>query len=362
MKHIYENNIPKELFDFPVILYGGGVSGNIIKNFLSSRGVQIKYIVDDDENLQGEIIGDVEVISYTRLLDLSKEYKNLNIILATLYGKRILTKLAPIGNINIYDCYDELMKEGWYLKTPRDKIEELKHQLSALDLEWGDDESKRVINGIYQYIVTKDLNILVSICTEEEHYFIHEVVAALKQPLEIIDGGAYRGELLQGLKNNNLKVKKWFCFEADGENYDLLIKYSKKNSLTKDQQICINKGLWSGTGKIYFSAGKNAESRVVPYETDNLIETISIDEFIGEGTCNFIKMDIEGSEFPALKGGIKTICRERPVLAISIYHSIEDYWRIPKYLMHELPQYKWYVRHHALVLSETVLYGIPCEL
>ena len=70
-------------------------------------------------------------------------------------------------------------------------------------------------------------------------------------------------------------------------------------------------------------------------------------------------MDIEGSELAALRGGINIIKRERPILAISIYHSIKDYWEIPKFLMQELEKYKYYVRHHALICNETVLYAIP---
>lgn len=47
---------------------------------------------------------------------------------------------------------------------------------------------------------------------------------------------------------------------------------------------------------------------------------------------DFIKMDIEGAEMPALEGGMKTIQECRPQLAISIYHSNEDFINIPLYL------------------------------
>lgn len=55
------------------------------------------------------------------------------------------------------------------------------------------------------------------------------------------------------------------------------------------------------------------------------------------------------------------IKRERPILAISIYHSVRDYWEIPKFLMRELENYEYYVRHHALIGTETVLYAIPLK-
>ena len=38
---------------------------------------------------------------------------------------------------------------------------------------------------------------------------------------------------------------------------------------------------------------------------------------------------LAGAELPALKGGIETIKKDRPQLAISIYHSVEDFLEIP---------------------------------
>ena len=43
-------------------------------------------------------------------------------------------------------------------------------------------------------------------------------------------------------------------------------------------------------------------------------------------------MDIEGAELPALKGAERSIKRYRPNLAISIYHSLDDFLDIPEYI------------------------------
>ena len=47
-------------------------------------------------------------------------------------------------------------------------------------------------------------------------------------------------------------------------------------------------------------------------------------------------MDIEGAEMPALIGGINTIKKYRPQLAISIYHTNSDFINIPLYLKNNL--------------------------
>ena len=72
-----------------------------------------------------------------------------------------------------------------------------------------------------------------------------------------------------------------------------------------------------------------------------------------------IKMDIEGAELNALKGAQRTIARDKPKLAICIYHSDDDMIRIAEYI-HELALgYKLYVRHHTTTFAETVLYALP---
>jgi FkbM family methyltransferase len=65
------------------------------------------------------------------------------------------------------------------------------------------------------------------------------------------------------------------------------------------------------------------------------VKTIAIDDYassIGLPHVDFIKMDIEGAELPALKGAIKTIHSHKPKLAIAIYHSLDDLVNIPLWI------------------------------
>jgi len=75
--------------------------------------------------------------------------------------------------------------------------------------------------------------------------------------------------------------------------------------------------------------------------------------------ATFIKMDVEGAELDALYGAKETILRNKPKLAICIYHYHRDFVEIPKWIHSLVPEYKLYVRHHAFSVNETVLYAIP---
>ncbi len=100
----------------------------------------------------------------------------------------------------------------------------------------------------------------------------------------------------------------------------------------------------------------NKEKIVVPITT--------IDKYCKQHKIypNFIKMDIEGAELSALKGGIEYIKEQRPQMAISIYHSNEDFFNIPIYLKNNLNNYKYHIGHYTGGSAETVLYAIPDEL
>lgn len=72
---------------------------------------------------------------------------------------------------------------------------------------------------------------------------------------------------------------------------------------------------------------------------------------------DFIKMDIEGAEQQALRGAEESIRRFKPDMAITVYHSLEDFWQIPQYLDSLNLGYVFYLRHFTIHAEETVLFA-----
>jgi len=69
-------------------------------------------------------------------------------------------------------------------------------------------------------------------------------------------------------------------------------------------------------------------------------------------------MDIEGAEFKALKGSENIILKQKPKLAICIYHTPTDLWELPLYIKKLLPDYKIYIRQNTNEIVDTVCYAI----
>jgi hypothetical protein len=92
------------------------------------------------------------------------------------------------------------------------------------------------------------------------------------------------------------------------------------------------------------------------------VSTVSIDDFVARENLpqvNFIKMDIEGAELPALQGAEETLRNFKPRLAISLYHRDTDLVDIPRYLNGLGLGYEFFLDHFTIHREETVLFAIP---
>ena len=86
----------------------------------------------------------------------------------------------------------------------------------------------------------------------------------------------------------------------------------------------------------------------------------SIDSLLAAGEIqrvDFIKMDIEGSELDALKGGVEALRQFKPKLAISLYHRPQDFVVIPQFIASLDLGYKFHLGHYTIHTEETILYA-----
>jgi FkbM family methyltransferase len=102
-----------------------------------------------------------------------------------------------------------------------------------------------------------------------------------------------------------------YTFEPDELNFQCLVMNLAGLNVYK-QQACLGderKLLALTTSK------KNIGAYSVDATTKGVIPTLMIDD-LGLDTCDLIHLDIEGWEFPALRGAVNTIKRCNPVIAL----------------------------------------------
>lgn len=88
-----------------------------------------------------------------------------------------------------------------------------------------------------------------------------------------------------------------------------------------------------------------------------VVEVVALDDVLFDKEITFIKMDIEGAEYAALKGASRIIGSQKPKLAICIYHKPQDIWELPELILQLNSEYRFYIRHYSYKDNETVLYA-----
>jgi len=105
--------------------------------------------------------------------------------------------------------------------------------------------------------------------------------------------------------------------------------------------IVVAKGVWNEetTLKLYDDSGSVVDRRGKSVD----IQLTTIDKLVAElklPRVDFIKMDIEGAEKPALAGARDTIVKFRPRLSIATEHLFDDAVAIPRTVREMSPGYK----------------------
>lgn len=87
------------------------------------------------------------------------------------------------------------------------------------------------------------------------------------------------------------------------------------------------------------------------------IDGIAADNVIKK-PVDMIKLDIEGAEANAILGMKDIIHKNKPVLAICIYHKQDDFITLPKFILSIVPEYKIFFRQYLLTPFSTVMYAV----
>lgn len=278
-----------------LVFFGAGVAGEVTLDFLRTFEIEVSYFVDNNQSLWGQ-----------RLMDL------------------------PIKNP------DELLKEeklGYILVTPSSSrfCEEIISQLVDMGIE----ESRIVCPYKILGKMYCDQEILIITCEDV-----------------LVDGGCYDGT--SSFDVNSIPeggIKKIYAFEPDEKHY---AKCEKRFTKSNANVFLIKKGLFDEDGTISFMS-QDGEGSLICEDGEEKIDICKIDTEASDAT--FIKMDIEGAELKALMGAKETILKNKPKMAISIYHKPEDIIQIPMYLKKLVPEYKFYLRQYTMSYLECVLYA-----
>ena len=170
--------------------------------------------------------------------------------------------------------------------------------------------------------------------------------------MRLVDCGAYDGDTIRTLRDDG-GLEAYVALEPDPDNFARLAARHGD----EPEGLVLRAGAHSTAGTLSFRSGEGGAAHV-DADGDATIDVVRIDDLCTGFRPTLIKMDIEGAERDALAGAASTIVRDRPDLAISVYHRIDDLWRIPLQIDALRAGHRFHLRSHAYNGFDTVLYAV----
>ena len=269
----------------------------------------------------------------------TNEEKENAVVLVTVgkreYHEEIFNCLRRLGFKNVIlstDIYEyhllcpskELGKKGF-----RYYLENKNQIMKCLNL-FADDLSREIFTRVIQtHILRKPITIPNR--PFEEQYFPKDINLR-KGYSRFINCGAYNGDTVMQLNVLFGKVDAIACFEPDLGNFKLLMRYlcAKHNEIAQSV-IAFPCGVFSHETQLHFASGNKINS-MISDKGESFIQCVALDHVIPGFKPTFIKMDVEGVELEALKGTEMLIEKNKPDLAICVYHAPNHIWEIPLYI------------------------------
>ena len=334
--------------DLPLVLWGSAKFAKHIFRILEKDKISVSAVFVDNpkvgETFEGHLVCTFE--------DVIAKFGQIDILLA--HGERsLIPKYSNNENVNkVFTIFDfqclGFSYERKFLESNADVFNGIWNDLS-------DEFSKKSFEAYIKSRVSNNFEHIQEFVTGNQYFqdFINFTNSEI-----VIDCGAYTGDTL--LEFSDLvkgEFKKYFALEPSDTNAKIMADLIVENAIENVE--IIKKGAWNEHAYFSFLEDTDTSHMNIQYESpgENTIEVDKID-LICDSNATFIKMDIEGAELMALKGASETISKNKPKLALAIYHRTEDLITIPKYLKELRPDYKFYFRLHNKIGTDAVLYAI----
>ncbi|RKI43218.1 FkbM family methyltransferase [bacterium D16-51] len=369
-KEISLDEIKEELdvYKGRIVLYGAGSAGIAFFHYLKDVGIEIAYFSDGDVEKQGKECEGYKIISPKSIVSMLGE-DALVIVTINTDGhsyckdfKEALLKnghegvhktLQECGCKNVIDytyfrrCYELFRGEQYNLPACNDVylMEENWQKIQQVYNWLCDDISRETFIKILEFRMLDD-SADIPTFPERDMYFEYSLFNRRSDEV-FVDCGACSGSSLKDFfRVNGKEFEKCISIEPDCKNYEGLAEYvnSLEEEIRNKIEI-IHAGAYSSDGVTQFYE-LSGPGTFAAESGPNQIRTVTIDKILDRKKATYVKMNIEGSEVPALKGACYTLQKYKPRLAIMGYHKTSDLWEVPYTIKEANPEYKLYLKSY----------------
>lgn len=339
-----------------IAVYGAGNTSNLYEMAFRFEGIDPVCFIDNAPSRHGTLFQGKPVIN---LAEARERCKGLLILVSA----------------GTYSGYESILKslreepvEGALFMTV-DEFVYRRHADEILEVfDWlEDDLSKETyVNMLLTRMYLERQR--YELTRPEQYFSIPEFT--FHSPDEVfVDCGAYVGDSVEQYLNvKDGTFKKIYAFEPDRRNFAAMEarieRLCREWAVAPERIVPVNAGVGEKSVDLVLrnsnqeTASLGARfSLAAGQDGSEHIAVVTLDEVFSEQEIGFLKADIESFEYPMLLGAEHVIQRDKPKIAICIYHNPSDMFRIAQKLKALVPEYRLAVRQHKYEQSDTVLYA-----
>lgn len=340
----------------PIVMYGTGNGADKILDACEKYGIHVCGVFASDGFVRNREFRGMHVMSYSEVIDKFGE----DIVILVAFGTTLpeiidrVREMASRHTVIIPEVplYGGCVFDSVLFEKEADAFEKLYDSLS-------DDMSRRILTDTLKFRMTGDMKYLDCCESVRESY---SSIFGECGIVNAIDGGAFRGDSASDMMHALAALRHVTACEPDARNFSKLRELCEDNigECTVEAVCC---ALGDTCGQVMYSAsgsrgaGQNGRSRRARSEN---VTYCTVDSLTNERKIDLIKLDVEGDELASLRGASEVILRDRPCLAISLYHKTDDIIEIPRYIDTLLPGCRMYLRRpQCIPMWDLTLYVIP---
>ena len=337
-----------------LIIYGAGVYSYVLTNYLKAKGIKIFKKVVDESFIQSDNLFGIEVISINDILEDIDDY---NIVIGFTNYPQAIKKLKKYGFKNIF-----VIDVPNFLNIPQtfmdySFVSENKEDFEKAYNFFEDELSKRTFIGAINTKLSGDLSHIFNNTKIDHLYFTKKNFTKKKNEI-LLDVGGFTGDTVKDfhyITNGN------YSHIISLEPFPNIFHELKKTINTlqiNDRCTPVQIGAWNKKDILSFNNTEMDIDSKIELHGNSKINVNTIDSILSDINLSitYMKLDINGAEYNALKGASETISKKRPFIAVKM-HVKEDFFRLPILLKKIAPKIKLKLRQRNYMSMMLVLYA-----
>jgi len=352
-----------------VVLYGAGQMGVSSSECLLDANIKVTCFADKNPALASRKVNNIPVRHPEHFSEDEKRDSVFAISVATISYSAIHSYLETLGCRKI--CFvgdlinkvssNPLLARTWRLSDTSPAIAE---KFKAAAAKYSDDNSRKsLLQFLYWVAANEEREVGATVLKMNEKYFIPEVLRALGENETFVNYDSLNQNSIEEIRKlTGDKFKSIHSFEPAKNNFvEQAGRY--KTEMDSGRVNLYPFGLANENREKNFldGMGLTVKARFLSGPPGELLQVRKLDDVMSGIPYSYLKVYGLGIALDVIKGALGGIKKFRPVLAITVHHTQEDFIGVPELLTASLENYDFYLRLHSYCGFETIFYAIPKE-